>query len=472
MPNLMANFSPQLIELEKFVVETRYEDLPAAVVHYTKFLLMDSIGCALAGLSTDPSKMSVALARQMGGPSVASILGMSDKVSTVCAAFVNGDLIRSIDYCAMLPGGHQPAFIIPPSLALAEATGVSGKELIEAVALGFEFTSRVSSALGGVPFTFAPDGTFVQPKRIGRIPATILGATAAAGKIRHLDQGKMANALGTASHLGQGSGGVVFMCSPHRTMQKWGYAGWQNMGAMMAVSLAESGYTGDIEIFDPENNIGYEEYQPDKLNKDLGKTWTFARVNYKPYPCCRVLHTPLDCFISIIEQNKILPEEISVVKVYTHPHVNYPVFTNRELNNIVDIQYSIPYVIALAAYRIRVGVEWQDWDTVRDPKIVAFTGKVISYTHPEFGKQWISHPGSYLSKVEVAARGKTFSEERIFSKGTPGTEFAMTDKELEAKFRHNACRVLTGAKIEGAVNALLNLEKLSSVSELISQITV
>ena len=59
--------SDTIQKLAEFVVDTRYEDLTADVITAAKFLLLDSIGCALSSVTTDRGKMSIALARKMGG---------------------------------------------------------------------------------------------------------------------------------------------------------------------------------------------------------------------------------------------------------------------------------------------------------------------------------------------------------------------------------------------------------------------
>ena len=53
-------------KLAQFVVDTKYEDLSDDVVHATKYLLLDSIGCGLASVTTDRGKMSIAMARKDG----------------------------------------------------------------------------------------------------------------------------------------------------------------------------------------------------------------------------------------------------------------------------------------------------------------------------------------------------------------------------------------------------------------------
>lgn len=90
-----------------FAFETKFENLPGTVVHEAKRILLDSIGCALAGISTDKGKIAVQLAERLGGPSESSIIGRGDKVSCNSAAFTNGELINALDYDTILvPPGH------------------------------------------------------------------------------------------------------------------------------------------------------------------------------------------------------------------------------------------------------------------------------------------------------------------------------------------------------------------------------
>src|SRR4030042_4041000 len=152
----------------------------------------------------------------------------------------------------------------------------------------------------------------------------------------------MAYALGISGHLCQVLTHVRYSFSDNRPLTKYGVPGWQNTGGIMAVLLAEMGYMGDTTVFDPEYGFwkmcGYEGWQPENITAGLGKTWNFTKVNYKPYPCCRMLHSALDCFLSIINKNKLTPDDIENVQAFFHPCAELPLFTNRELTNCVDIQ--------------------------------------------------------------------------------------------------------------------------------------
>ena len=469
----MSNIS---YELASFTVDTKYEDLPASVVDETKYLLLDSLGCALSSITTDRGKMSIALAKRLGGPSESSILGIGDKVSCSSAAYVNGELINGTDYDALPPGRHSPPYIIPPPLAIAETIAASGQNLILAVALGFEITGRFDGALRKPGGGFSgPNGKeFDWGEREGHA-YTNFGSAAAAGKLLKLDRDKMINALGIAGHLAQVLTHVRYTFGDQRPMTKYGVPGWQNTGAINAVLLAEMGYMGDTTIFDSEHGFwkfcGYDYWNPEGITADLGKKWIFTSVMYKPYPCCRMLHGAIDCLYSIIGKNNLMPEEIESIKAYCHPTVEQPCFTNPGVENVVDAQFNSKYILSVVTHRVRIGVEWQDEETMRDPKILEFMKKVTCVAHPEYGKQFLKDPTISLNKVEVAARGKTFTEERNQVRGNPDTEYAMTHDELVEKFRHNASKILTQPKIDSAVNALLNLEKLADISELMKQLT-
>ena len=140
-------------ELARFALETGWDDLPASVVKETKLILMDSIGCALGASTTDKGKMSIALARRLGGPTESSIIGTGGKVSRTNAAFANGELILTLDFSNIIAGGHDGAYIIPTLLAVGESVGASGKELIAATAVGLEISARLARAVGRHNFT-------------------------------------------------------------------------------------------------------------------------------------------------------------------------------------------------------------------------------------------------------------------------------------------------------------------------------
>ena len=465
----MKSVSPELEAIAKFAIRTEWKDLPESVVHETKRLLLDSIGCAFTGISVDPGKMIIALARRLGGPPESSIIGMGDKVSMSAAVLANGQLINATDFDAFAGGGHGPGFVIPGPLAVAEFTGASGKDLILATALAFEIAGRVKLAI------LSSDPSFRIKEREGYANCNF-GAAAGIGRLLHLDQEKLMHAISIAGHA------CEVLTWTHVSLQKrghplkYGIPGWQGTGAIMAVLLAEMGYVGDLDVFNPEHGFwkfaAYGGWKPENITDGLGKKWIFdaGGVTYKPHICCRIYQAAMDAFYDIIEKNNLTADDIKSVKVIRQIGPDWTgLFRNTEIGNLVDAQFSIPYNISCAAHRVKAGVEWQDIDTLRDRKILEFMKKV-SVTGPDASTSMVG-----MQKVEVEAKGKTFAEERTIARGgaiSSTGNVQLPDEELERKFRHNAVRILSEGQIDRAVKALWSLEKLKSVKELMDQITL
>lgn len=461
-------------ELAKVIVETKFEDIPETVVHEAKRILLDSVGCALAGIATDKGKISVKLARKLGGPLESSIIGMGGKVSCSNAAFANGELINALDYDPVhFPPGHVSPFVIPPPLAMAESIKASGKDLLLGVILGHEISLRISSALTAfAAFLPGAEKEAVKSAPVLGYGQCIFGGTAGAGKILKLDHTKMAHALGIAGHICPVPSMRKWEETVPLAMTKYESAGWLSTGGVTAALLAEMGYAGDTTVLDGEYGFwrffGSEKWDPDVIMEKIGEKWLFIETKYKFYPCCHCMQSSLDCFNSIIDQNNLMPEEIESVKVFCHPLVERPIWRNNELTSNTATQFSVAYVFSAAAHRVKLE-DWQDSDMIENKKLLDFMKKVTYQAHPRFAE---GRPRSSVGMVEVMAKGKVLREERKYAKGTSFTDVGATDEELIEKFKRNASRILTRDKIDEAIKSLLDLEKLENIAELTMQITL
>ena len=453
--------------LVDFVVETGYEDLPEAVVHESKRVLLDSIGVAIAGLATDKGKYAVELARRFGGSPEAIILGIGDRVSCNSAAFANGELINALDMDALLVPSHISPCVIPALLALAEINSASGRDLLVANVLAHEISTRFGRALTSIGYA-----------TLYGLNLSVVGGTAGAAKVSKLDKEKMTHALSLACYMAPSL--IPMMRFPYAappSMAKYVPAGLVAQTEIIAVLLAEMGYIGDREIFDGEHAfweaMHQAQWDPQRLTDSLGERWSFLATHYKPYPCCRLMHSGLDGFIKIIEDNNLCAEDIEQVNVFLNPDSDSPVWTNRQIQSCIDAQFSIAYVFAAAAHRVRIGADWQDAQTISNPKIVEFMDKVSFYPHPEFKSVFLENPRTDLSLVEVAAKGQLFRQETTFAKGTHSPlEFRMTDEELENKFKSNTSRNLPRNKINQAIKYLFELDNKENVVELMELVTM
>ncbi|MBK8739862.1 MAG: MmgE/PrpD family protein [Betaproteobacteria bacterium] len=113
--------------LAKFSAELTYEDLPPEVVHEAKRGFLDIVGCAVGSIDLDKGKIAAKVAHRIGGRPESTILGIGTKVGAPMAAFANGELMHSLDYCALLPPSHVAPFVTSAPLALAESEKASGE---------------------------------------------------------------------------------------------------------------------------------------------------------------------------------------------------------------------------------------------------------------------------------------------------------------------------------------------------------
>jgi 2-methylcitrate dehydratase PrpD len=257
-------------KLAVFVEEAKFNDIPEHLVNEARLLLLDTIGCAIRGNSSECGRISVELARRLGGAAESTIIGTNDTVSCTNAAFANGQLMSALDYNPMCMMNDVPS-VVAAVLALAEKKPTSGEELILSIIIGLEITKRIAYA--------AP---------LEGISASVFGAAASAGKILRLSREKMANAIGLAGYI----------CPPERTvmkytttypanMVKYGPMGWIAQIGVTSALLADMGFTGDTGVFETEWNywkfVGKSEWDAASVLNDLGTNWQ-THIEFKLYP--------------------------------------------------------------------------------------------------------------------------------------------------------------------------------------------
>ena len=467
---------PTLIEaLAGFTTETRFEELPASVVEESKRLLLDAIGCALGGLSHPKGTIGVQYARLMGAGAPgaqATILGTGERVSTVGAGFANGELINALDFDAILPPGHVSPYVLPGALAVAEAGGASGQELIVATAISHEMSNRLGKAMDYL--RDIKDGK-VSPPPVYGYACTVFGATGAIGRLKGHNQDIVANGLGVAGCISPVNSHWVWSQHAPATTIKYTAAGPMVQAAMAAAHMAEFGHRGDRRILDDaefgfRKIIGSSRWEPEHITRELGSTWHFpSEQSYKPYPHCRILHALLDCLYQITESNDIRPQEIEGITAWVEGFVMQPLWLLREIEHVTDAQFSVVHGLSVGAHRIPPGKKWQSPEVVFDPSVLALMEKIHFEVHPDYEKLLAGNPASRPARIEVRARGKSWVGEKRYPHGSPSPDptTTMSSVELATKFARNAEDVVSPRNIDSAVQQLMNLENVTDVGSVV-----
>src|SRR5262249_807408 len=166
--------------LAQFASSLRYEELPPKAREHTKHLLLDALACALAGHKGEETTQMRGVGTAIGESKEASIIG-GDHLSLAGATLLNGYLITAVTMC----DAHRPTMahvtpeVVPPALAIAERDNKSGRDLLVALAAGFEVTPRVGIG-GDYPAMRAPG--WHGPGIFGPV-----GAAAAGRRLRLVD---------------------------------------------------------------------------------------------------------------------------------------------------------------------------------------------------------------------------------------------------------------------------------------------
>lgn len=453
-------------EIARVATEVKYEDLPREVVTETKRLILDSLGCALGGLRTDKGKIAVRLAKCLGGPSEATIVGTGDKVSVAASSLASGELINALDYEPLLsPPDHATPYVIAAPLAIGEMKRMPGKELIVATALAHELATRVGSSLifGDRFAVELPERGVAMSLPSPGYGMCVFGGVAGAGRLFGLNAEKMAHAMGIVGYMSPVPMLGKFATTVPSSMSKYLSAGFLSQVEVIAVLLAEMGYTGDKEVMEGDHGFwrafGGEGWMPGPMTEGLGERWYFPhRIFYKVYPCCGAMQNSLAHFHKIITENGLEPDDIEEVQVTLNPLAELPLWRTTQIATHVEAQFSVPYVFAVMAHRTEIGPSWQTQETYRDPRIIQFMRKVKVFTNMR------GHSGE-RPDVEVLVDGG--GKRKVYSRKGLALRGNMTDVELMEKFKRNARTILDDERITIAADCVQRLEDLSDISELV-----
>ena len=443
--------------LARFATELRYEDLPEEVVDKAKQLLLDILGIALRASVDADSSVSVRRAvGALAAPGDASVFGEDTTMAPAHAALLNGTYAHSLDFDDTHREGsvHPGASVVPAVIALAEQERLDGRRLLAAMVAGYEVVCKLSMALDAKSHYdrgFHPTAT-----------AGVFGATAAGANLLGLTFEQLLNAFGVNGS--QAAGSLQFL--ENGSWNKRIHPGLAAHNAIFALELARNGFVGSALPLEGRFGLfrGYtDNAHPELATGGLGERFEILNTAIKPYPACRYAHAPLDAIIDLTREHDLKPEEIESVTIGLSDAgvalIGRPVERKRQVRNIVDGQFSMPFLAAVALTRRRMG--WGDYDLVGDPGIDALMQKIDVVPDDEANRVY---PERWLSCVTIRARGQTFVDRRWRTRGEP--ELPMTWDDIEAKFDDLASPVLAADQRRKVVDTVRRLETVSDMRSL------
>jgi 2-methylcitrate dehydratase PrpD len=352
--------------LAAFIVRTDWDQLPEQVRHEGRRSLLNFFATALAGCREDAVEMTLASLAAFSGPRQATIIGRTERIDALSAAFLNAASGNVFDFddTHLRTVIHPTAPVAPALFALAELRRIAGRDLLLAFALGVEIECRIGNA--------------ISPEHYARgwhITSTCgtLGAAAAAGKLLGLDVDRMVWALGAAAT--QTGGLVECLGTPAKSLS----VGNAARNGLWSALLAERGFKGPAAPLEGRqgylNALAPSSTDWSALVDGLGETWELQKNTYKPYPAGIVVHPAIDAALMLREAHTIAPAAISRILVRGHPllaaRTDRPdVMTGREA------QVSVQHSVAAALHFGVVGLAQYTDTCVRDPAVQALRSRV------------------------------------------------------------------------------------------------
>jgi len=295
--------------LARFLIASRWSEIPAEVRHEAKRALLNFIGAALGGARDAAIEHASAVFGRYSGPAQAGVIGRKERFDMLTAAFLNAASGNVLDF----DDTHHPTVIhptspvAPPLLALSECERMSGTQLLHALVLGIEVACRLGNSVSPGHYT-----------RGWHITSTCgaVGAAAAAGHILGLGHERMIWALGLGAN--QACGLVESLGSMAKSVS----VGNAARNGLVAALLAREGYTAAPHTLEGPRGFAQvmgESPDLDALTRDLGSRWEVMCNALKPYPSGVVLHSVIDACLALRERLAPSPEAIARVRIYGHP---------------------------------------------------------------------------------------------------------------------------------------------------------
>ncbi len=455
-PNVPAVLHPSA-DLARFASELKYSDIPESVLARCEDLLLDTLASILAG-STARAVRSVAKYAELMGPADGKSEDYVNRrlTSPLFAAMVNAASAHVVEQDDVHNGSvfHPAAVVFPPALAVAQALGASGEELLTASVAGYEVGIRVGEFLGRSHYkVFHTTGT-----------AGCVAAAVTVGRLLKLNPEQMLNAIGSAGT--QAAGLWEFLRDAADSKQL--HTSHAAASGLTSAYLAQDGFTGARRILEGLQGMAAgmsSDADPAKLVDRLGSRWALAETSFKFHASCRHTHPAADALQHVMREHGLKASDI--VSVVTHVHQG----AIDVLGPVVDPQtvhqskFSMGTVLALIALRNSADLAGFD-AALKDRAVEAFRDRVTMALDEEVDS---AYPQRWIGKVTVTTTdGRERSGRVDEPKGDPGNSLSRPEIEDKALRLGTYLGAATDQQVKALIQTVWNIRKQASLGPLLT----
>lgn len=406
------------------------------VDHEAHRTFLNWLGCAVGAAQHEAAEAALAAVAMLQPAPQATVLGRQERVDMASAALVNGITSHTFDF----DDTHLKTIIHPAGpvasalLALAEHTGSSGRELIDALVLGIDVSCRV--------------GNLMYPDHYDRgwhITGStgMLGAAAGCARLLKLDAQRTQMALGIAASQ------PVGMREQFGTMTKPFHPGGAARAGLMAALMAKHGYTASARALEaPRGMIQTVSAKCDwrEATDELGQRFEISFNSYKPFACGIVIHPSIDACVQLREQG-VKPDQVERIELKVHSLV-LELTGKKEPVDGLQAKFSVYHGCAAGLVFGRAAEDEFSDEVVNRADLMALRRKVVATVDDS-----IDEASADVTAVLIDGRRiHVFVEHAIGSLEKP-----MSDAQLEAKFQGLTDPVLGAAATRRLLDACWKL---------------
>ncbi len=396
-----ARNAPVAVTLADWIEDLAGAALPGAVTRALADSVIDTVGLAFAARGADYVS-AVREAWKGGGP--ATVFGARERRAPEAAAMINGTAAHGEDFDNTFEGCpvHPGAVVVPAVLAVAEAEGRTGPDVLRGLAAGHELMCRLGLAAGRATHA------------AGFHPTAVIGAMGAAAAVAAATRAPSAATVDAFGIAGSMASGIIEYLADGSWTKRM-HAGWAAHSGLRAVAMGRAGFRGPATVF--EGVHGFLKAfapgaspDPSVLTEGLGRRWETARIAFKPYACGTMTQPFIDCAIRLrgrgVRAGEVA-ELICPVGEGTVHRLWEPLALKRNPPNAYAAKFSTPYCIAVALVRGDAGLAEFGPAAVRDPEVLAVSNRVVYRIDPDD-----EYPRNYAGCIRAVLNDGSVVEER------------------------------------------------------------
>lgn len=435
-------------ELAVQIASADFRSIPAEVLERIKGAIMDDVGVAFLGYSLFNEGLA-SYVKKRGGISESTLIGDGTRVPCDQAASVNAEMANTSNFEESGPGVHALSSIAQTSLAIGEREGVSGKELLTAVAMAYELNGRFANSL-------KEKRPIVHWFPEGYRRHLILNVVFAASKLLRCNEREINEAVGLGWMFNPPNMKFIYLAAKKRWYRSE-HNFWTCELGIKAALMAKCGLGGPMNMLDED---GRDLYRLEDLTQSPAPFFYIkSALSLKPWINSYGTMGGIQCAVELVKEFGIKAEDVETIAfkgsaTYCDPE---SLFIQATPTSSFEASASIPWSVANAILGYEAGPDWLSSESLRDGprKEMAKRVSVENSGDPR------------VNEVEIATKGGETYSRRIERKDYLGSPVnPMSKSQIADKFARNASPVIGDEQTKRLIGMFNNLEELKDIGEL------